>query len=55
MSKFENFTAEGSLTQNKSVDHEGNSTIFERSQIENLPTCQNVKIGRGGGGRQSQL
>jgi hypothetical protein len=51
MSKFENFTSEGSLTQNRSVDHKGSGEIFERNQIGNLPTCQNVKIGKGGGGR----
>ncbi|MDR1290965.1 MAG: hypothetical protein LBK06_07185 [Planctomycetaceae bacterium] len=53
MSKFESFTSEGSLTQNRSADHKGK--IFERNQTENLPTCQNVKIGKGGGGRQSQF
>jgi prepilin-type N-terminal cleavage/methylation domain-containing protein len=49
MSNFESFESSGSLTQNKSADHVVGSQIFEWNQIERLPNCQNVKLGRGGG------
>ncbi|MDR2346865.1 MAG: hypothetical protein LBE18_12450 [Planctomycetaceae bacterium] len=50
MSKIENFVSEKFVSPNVSIDFETRCGNCECDHTFKSPNCQNVKIGRGGGG-----